>query len=73
MGATRVEEPPPTEETERIERDLRSRGWEVSSHLVWVAVARRGAELEEAEGQTREEALARLVEVLRLEEGGRLP
>jgi hypothetical protein len=73
MGTARVDEPPPSAEAVRVERELGERGWEVSSHLLWVAVARRGGEVEQAEGHSREEALARLVEALRLDEGARLP
>ncbi|HNU83252.1 MAG: hypothetical protein GX178_11970 [Acidobacteria bacterium] len=72
MSTTTVE-PAPAAATERLVRELQERGWEVSSRLRWVAVARRGVEVEEADGATCLEALVRLAEALRLEEGARLP
>ena len=72
MSTTTVE-PAPAAATERLVRELQERGWEVSSRMRWVAVARRVVEVEEADGATCLEALVRLGEAVGRGEAPRLP
>ena len=57
----------------QVERDLVARGWAVTARLLWVGEARRDHDSEQALGMTRNEAYARLAEVVRLDEGPRVP
>ena len=57
----------------QVERDLVARGWSVEARLLWVVEARRDHDSEQALGMTRNEAYARLAEVVRLDEGPRVP
>jgi hypothetical protein len=47
-------------EWESMQRCLESRGWSVSCGLRWHVEARRGREVEEACGKTRDDAFRRL-------------
>lgn len=53
------------EETERL---LLSQGWAVRSQLMWVAEARRGWDIEQGVGATKEEAYERLQQLTKLDE-----
>jgi hypothetical protein len=51
-----------------VERELATRGWKVQSHLMWVAEARRGREVEQGVGRTKDEAYAQLQQLTMLDE-----
>jgi len=53
------------QEWRRVLARLRAAGWEVEYGLRWHVVARRGRELEEACGYTRDEAFAKVDHVTR--------
>lgn len=57
----------------QVERDVVARGWSVTARLLWVVEARRDHDSEQALGVTRNEAYARLGEIVRLDEGPRVP
>jgi len=57
----------------RLADELAGRGWKVQARLAWVVEARRDREVEQAIGRTRAEALAHLIQLLRVEEVGHLP
>lgn len=50
----------------RVQRRLESEGWSVRCGLTWHVEARRGRELEEACGATRDEAFARVDQTTRV-------
>lgn len=50
------------------EQSLAAEGWSVRSHLKWVAEARRGGELDEATGGSRDEALRHLQELVKADQ-----
>jgi hypothetical protein len=54
-------------EWENVLRHLESEGWTVRCGLNWHVEARRGRELEEACGTTRDEAFTRLNQITRVE------
>ncbi len=56
-----------------IERELTARGWEIRAREVWAIEARRGGDFEEVLGTSREQAYARLRELLRAHEAAHLP
>ena len=51
-----------------VEHELATRGWRVQSHLMWVAEARRGREVEQAVGRTKDEAYDQLRQLTALDE-----
>jgi hypothetical protein len=51
-----------------IERELASRGWRVEGRLMWVAEARRGREVEQAVGRTKDEAYDQVQQMTKLDE-----
>ena len=51
-----------------LERELASRGWRVEGRLMWVAEARRGREVEQAVGRTKDEAYEQLQQLTKLDE-----
>lgn len=51
-----------------IERELGRRGWRVQSRLMWVAEARRGREVEQAVGRTKDEAYDQLQQLTTIDE-----
>jgi hypothetical protein len=51
-----------------VEHELATRGWQVQSHLMWVAEARRGREVEQAVGRTKDEAYDQLRQLTDLDE-----
>ncbi len=51
-----------------VERELAARGWRTQSHLMWVAEARRGREVEQAVGRTKDEAYDQLQHLTTLDE-----
>lgn len=53
---------------EQVERALVTRGWDVRSRLMWVAEARRGREVEQTVGTTKDEAYEQLQQITRLDE-----
>jgi len=56
---------PGGQEWQRVLRGLESDGWSVRCGLVWHVEARRGRELEEACGKTRDDAFARIGQTTR--------
>ncbi len=56
-----------------IEPELRDQGWTVRCHQMWVAEARKGHECEQAVGETREEALAALHELTKIDDAAGVP
>jgi hypothetical protein len=53
---------------DQVERLLVESGWNVRSRLMWVAEARRGREIEQAVGATKDEAYDQLQQLTRLDE-----
>jgi hypothetical protein len=51
-----------------LARELASRGWRVDGRLMWVAEARRGREVEQAVGRTKDEAYEQLQQMTKLDE-----
>jgi hypothetical protein len=51
-----------------LERELASRGWRVEGRLMWVAEARRGREVEQAVGRTKDEAYEQVQQMTKLDE-----
>ena len=56
---------PGGQEWQQVLRHLEGDGWSVRCGLVWHVEARRGRELEEACGKTRDEAFARIDQTTR--------
>lgn len=56
-----------------VESELAARGWELTARRVWVVEARRGGDSEQVFGATLDEALARLGQLLRLDEAPHVP
>lgn len=53
---------------DEVERELIARGWTVRAQLMWVAEARRGREIEQAVGTTREDAYDQLEQLTKVDE-----
>jgi hypothetical protein len=51
-----------------VERALVTLGWSVQSHLMWVAEARRGHDIEQAVARTKDEAYDQLQHLTKLDE-----
>jgi hypothetical protein len=53
---------------QQVERLLVAHGWSVRSRLMWVAEARRGREVEQATGATKDDAYEQLQQLTKLDE-----